>query len=192
MISLSHKGKVTTFEDSAVDNITAGWILPLLETTDASEIRFAQQIIKNKGVIVSDGSYKQDRSSAAFTTVPDKIIKGSLTIPGNKIDQSSYRAELGGILASIVYVNRTAEKFDISRGSCMMICDNKGALASSFGYKQINPRWKCYDLLCMIRFHLSNSSITWSHKHVKGHQDDSIAVHHLTLLSHQVTLWLIY
>ena len=53
----------------------------------------------------------------------------------------------------------------------MMICDNKGALVSDFGHKHINPRWKCYDMLCMIRFHLKNSPLGWRSKHVKGHQD---------------------
>lgn len=59
--------------------------------------------------MVSDGSYKDNRSSAAFTTVPDKKIKGSLTIPGNRNDQNSYRAELGGILASVVYTNKVSK-----------------------------------------------------------------------------------
>ena len=46
--------------------------------------------------MVSDGSYKNDRSTAAFTTVPEKKIKGTLTILGNKNEQSSCRVKLGG------------------------------------------------------------------------------------------------
>ena len=140
MISLAYKGKVTSFEEGEGVESSTGWILPLVIARDGDEICFAQQLLKGSGTMVSDGSYKDDRSSAAFTTTPEKEIKGSLTIPGNKDEQSSYRAELGGILASIVYANKIAAKYDITEGSCMMICDNKGALASSFGYKKINPR----------------------------------------------------
>ena len=64
-----------------------------------------------------------------------------------------------------------------------MICDNKGALASSFGYKKINPRWKCYDLLCMTCFQLKNSPLKWTHKHVKGHQDNNTTYENLDIIS---------
>ena len=182
-ISLAYKGKVTSFEEGEGVESSTGWILPLVIASDGDEICFAQQLLKGRGTMVSDGSYKDDRSSAAFTTTPEKEIKGSLTIPGNKDEQSSYRAELGGILASIVYANKIAAKYDITDGSCMMICDNKGALASSFGYKKINPRWKCYDLLCMTRFQLKNSPLKWTHKHVKGHQDNNTTYENLDIIS---------
>ena len=74
-------------------------------------------------------------------------------------------------------------KFQINDGKCTMICDSKGALASAFGYKHINPRWQCYDLLCMIKFLLHNSPIQWRHEHVKGHQDDNTTYKNLDLLS---------
>ena len=171
LIVITHKGKTVNFEDDTPDTCLTGWILPQVDTTTNDEGCFAQQLIQGEGITVSDGSFKNHRSSAAFTTVPEKAIKGSLTIPGHKNDQSSYRAELGGILASIVFTNKIAKKFDIQEGKCTMICDNKGALDSSFGFRQINPRWQCFDLLCMIRFHIANSPIKWKHKHVKGHQD---------------------
>ena len=138
LISVLHKGKVISFEDEPEDRVT-GWILPQVDSTDTDESIFARQLIQGNGITVSDSSYKNHRSSASFTTAPEKAIQGSLTIPGNKNDQSSYRAELGGILASIVYTNKIAKKYDIPQGTCTMICDNKGALDSSFGFKQINP-----------------------------------------------------
>ena len=144
---------------------------------------FAQQVITGKAILVSDGSYKLGRSSAAFTTVPEKKITGSLTIPGKTTEQSSYRAELGGILAAVVFANNATRTHQIEDGTCTMICDNKGALASAFGYRHINPRWKCYDLLCMIRFHIANSPIKWKHRHVKGHQDDSVPYDELDVIS---------
>ena len=182
LILVLHKGKVISFEDEPEDRVT-GWILPQVESAETDESIFARQIIQGNGITVSDSSYKSHRSSAAFTTAPEKAIQGSLTIPGNKNDQSSYRAELGGILASIVYTNKIATKYNITQGTCTMICDNKGALDSSFGFKQINPRWQCYDLLCMIRFHIANSPVKWKKKHVKGHQDKTTPYNDLDVIS---------
>ena len=180
---ITHRGEVITFEDNENGENNMGWILPLLESDDVSEERFAQQIIMGSATMVCDGSYKLGRSSASFTTVPEKAIRGSLTIPGKYSDQSSYRAELGGILSSIVYANKVTRDYNIAEGTCLVICDNKGALASSFGHKHINPRWKCYDLLCMIRFQIHNSPITWKHRHVKGHQDNTVPYDQLSIIA---------
>ena len=182
-IFIKHRGEVTVFEDNdnGVNNL--GWMLPLLESDNISEERFAQQIIMGSATMVCDGSYKLGRSSASFTTVPEKTIRGSLTIPGKYSDQSSYRAELGGILSSIVYANKVTREYNIEEGTCLVICDNKGALASSFGHRHINPRWKCYDLLCMIRFQILNSTIKWKHRHVKGHQDSAVPYDQLSIIA---------
>ena len=64
-----------------------------------------------------------------------------------------------------------------------MICNNKGTLVSSFRNKHINPRWKCYDIMCMICFHLENSPLKWRHKHVKGHQDSNAKYEDLDVIS---------
>ena len=52
--------------------------------------------------------------------------------------------------------------------------DNKGAIAAAFGWKRPNPRWSCYDIVSMIRYHIKNSPIKWTCKHVKGHQDSKM------------------
>ena len=52
--------------------------------------------------------------------------------------------------------------------------DNKGAIAAAFGWKRPNPRWSCYDMVSMIRYHIKNLLIKWKCKHVKGHQDSKV------------------
>jgi hypothetical protein len=68
---------------------------------------FCQEIERNKGKMVCDGSYKKGRSTSAFITISEttNIIKGTNVVPGRDEDQSSYRGELGGILGSIVCAN---------------------------------------------------------------------------------------
>ena len=75
-----------------------GWILPRLEGNNHEEQQFIDEITSGKGQIVS---CKNGHSSSAFVVLPSKIIHGSNTVPGEPEDQSSYRGELGGILASI-------------------------------------------------------------------------------------------
>ncbi|GFH61757.1 hypothetical protein CTEN210_18233 [Chaetoceros tenuissimus] len=179
-IYIKCQGQVGVFEEEEQDE--EGWILRCIEDNEQEKEILAEEMRQGTAVFVSDGSYKGDRSSAAVTTVPRKKIKISTTVPGNKSNQSSYRGELGGILASIIYANKVAKEKNI-QGRATMVCDNKGALDASFGWRQINSRWQCYDLLCMIRYHLSISPLKWTKKHVKGHQDKKIPYDKLDVMA---------
>jgi hypothetical protein len=96
-------------------------------------------------------------------------------------EQSSYRGELGGILAGIVYANTVCKSNNITEGKCIMGCDNMGALSASFGWRTPNPNWICFDLVGMIRYHnIRSSPIQWESKHIKGHQDDEKIFNDLT------------
>ena len=97
--------------------------------------------------MLSDGSYAKGRSSATFvvvsptttTTLTNTDLKsylhGETTIPGNKKDHNSYRGELGGILAGVVYTNELCKKHQVTTGKCIFGCDNMGALSAIFGWK---------------------------------------------------------
>jgi len=46
-------------------------------------------------------------------------IHGQITLPStNKKDHSSYRGELGGILAVVVYTDKVCKKHKVSAGTC--------------------------------------------------------------------------
>ena len=64
----------------------------------------------------------------AFQTIGNTVIKGQNIVPGYKKDQSSYRAELGGILMSIVLTNAICKKEQIHKGSVTLGCDSEGAI----------------------------------------------------------------
>ena len=149
------------------------------------EDMFVDNIERDEGLVVGDGSYKGGQSTAAFVVNHIKTTEmeehycnvQALDVPGHSDDQNSYRAELGGILAGIVYTNsavikRSRKKNRPIDGKCVFACDNKGALDASFGWKLPNPNWSCYDLVAMIRYHLKKSTVRWERLHVKGHQDD--------------------
>jgi len=135
--------------------------------------------------VVSDGSYKKGHSTAGFVTVGKVMatrneiqlnsrIHGQITLPStNKKDHSSYRGELGGILAAVMYTNKVCNKHKVSAGTCEIGSDSKGVIAAAFGWKRLNLRWLCYDIVSMIRYNIKHSPITWVSRHVKGHQDDA-------------------
>lgn len=97
-----------------------GWILPDVNVTDDLEQQaFITDLHNQTAEMLSDGSYAKGRSAAAFvmvhppttTTLANTDLKtylhGETTIPGtNKKYHSSYRGELGGILAGVVYTNK--------------------------------------------------------------------------------------
>ena len=152
------------------------------EIHSTDEERFALQLAEGEGLLVADGSFKQGRSSAAVVIQHEKDKECpeapthciTTTVPGHPKEQSSYRGELGGILLGIVFANSVAKKYNITSGKCLFFSDNKGALAAGFGWKHPTPDWACFDLLSLIRYHLSISPIIWTHEHVLGHQDNSI------------------
>jgi hypothetical protein len=144
---------------------------------------FRYNITMNNGIIFTDGSYKQGVSTFAWAAQPPYFITpiggvdfqsfawASDYVQGENEDQNSYRAELGGILAAILYTTEVCQTHNITRGECTLVCDNKGALFAAFGHKRPTPRWASYDIVRQIRTALRVSPIVWRHKHIKGHQD---------------------
>ena len=150
-----------------------GWVIDEVQMSQQGIDDYKHAIRSNEGKIVCDGSYKAGYSTAAFQTIGDNVIKGQQNIvPGYKKDQSSYRAELGGILKCPSYY--------------LMLCARKN--------KSIRVLWSWGAIvkeqlrLCPVRdLLLANgthmiflreskrkiriSTLEWTFKHVYGHQD---------------------
>lgn len=152
---------------------------------------FKDNILMHNGIIYSDGSYENGRSSFAWAAQPP-VFDTSITavdfssfwwnadlVHGDSDEQNSYRAELGGILDAILHTNALCRDENISQGSCTIFCDSKGALAASFGSRQPTPNWASFDLVHSIKQALDVSPIQWKCVHVKGHQDKSTNFEHL-------------
>jgi len=118
-------------EDEPNDETDTGWILPAVNTCEELEQDFVNNIKNQRAKVVSNDSYKKGHSTAGFVTVGkvkltrDEIelnsrIHGQIsTLPStNKKDHSSYRGELGGILAAVVYINKVCKKHKVSAGTC--------------------------------------------------------------------------
>ena len=188
-IKISIKSRGRYHYEAEDQSHTTPWYLPESTTLDNTAIEtFTTAVQQGTGLVVADGSYKTGRSAAAIIfqhTKNNGQIENnntySVTVPGHTDEQSSYRGELGGILSGLANSHRLLHKNGITSGKCVFGCDNKGALEASFGWKTPNPNWACFDLVSEIRNQLRLSPITWTMKHVKGHQDSDKAYEQLSV-----------
>ena len=149
-----------------------GWPTRQIVMPDDAGEEFALQIQQGQGQAIRDGSYKTGRSSSAYKSMNTKAVKGYNIIPGRSDDQSSYRGELGGILGIVVMAKAVCRKHSVNTGSLEIGCDNIGALKAISGGRTPNCRWNSYDIISAIKHEMETSNITWTFKHVTGHQDD--------------------
>jgi len=130
-----------------------------------------------KGTImaISDGSFKDTYGTAAWTigvTDEDQYISGKVICPGDGTDHSSYRSELTGLYVILTITNQLCEYYDIQEGAIEIGCDGLSALQTSFDYgPHLSSDISNYDLIGAIYHMRKMSKVSWTYRHVKGHQD---------------------
>jgi hypothetical protein len=125
---------------------------------------------------VSDGSYKDLFGTAAWTIGTDDtehIISGRAICPGGPEAQSAYRSELTGLYSILAILHQVCLYFDVPEGNVQIGCDGLSALQNAFEKGPLlSTDYPDYDLLGAI-YHLRKiSKVTWTHRHIRGHQDD--------------------
>ena len=151
---------------------TTSWLMEShLDQPDITA--FSTAIHQGTARVMSDGSYKDGRSAAAYGTVgyDSNAVHGSICIPGRPADQCSYRSELGGILANLTHINRLCTKHQIHHGSIEIGCDNQTALWNTFNQHPVTTKMASRDLIQACRHQLNISPLQWTPRHVRGHQD---------------------
>jgi hypothetical protein len=150
-----------------------GWPIRTIDIKDDGGEEFARTIQNNKGKIVCDGSFKDKKSSSAFVTITDKVVRGTNIVPGRGKDQSAYRGEMGGILGSILTAKILCDKYGVEKGSMTIGCDCEGAIKACESYKTPTCRWTSYDIVCRIKYEKSKwKNFKCKFRHVNSHQDD--------------------
>jgi hypothetical protein len=135
------------------------------------------EIQRNTLVACSDGSYDPANSLSSHawifsSNIPHNITYGAGPVDGHPSLQSSYRAELSGILVVLYIIHKVCLHYDISTGAVQCYCFNKGAVKNFYGrpHPGILPFLTSdYDLLYMIHHMLQIILITIIGSWVKGH-----------------------
>jgi hypothetical protein len=126
----------------------------------------ADAICRGQAIAVSDGSYKDELSTAAYvlegsTSVNQIVVV--LAVPGMPDDQSSYCSKLAGLYGIVAMVQMICEHFGITSGAIKVGCDGQIALQKAFGR---GPKYDPditdanYDLLSAIWKLLTRSPVT--------------------------------
>jgi hypothetical protein len=106
------------------------------------------------------------------SAVRGTVSSGSGVDDGHPALMSSYRSELGGILALLYIIYRICKYYDLSSGKAVFYCDNKVAIGNSFksAPSGITPFFQPdYDLLGLIHELVTLILITVVGNWVKGH-----------------------
>ena len=145
--------------------------------TDDNALYVAQAIRDGDAIAVSDGSYKQERGTAAFT-IRGKTeihpVTGVNMVPGYYADHQSYRAELSGLYGVVCTVEDICLQHKITDGCIEIGCDGEQAVYKAFDTdRSLTPRSNDFDLLTAIRAKVKKSPLTWKYRWIKGHQDDN-------------------
>jgi hypothetical protein len=127
-------------------------------------------------IAVGDGSFKDTFGTAAWTVGTEQdgqLMAGRAVCPGGPEHQSSYRSELTGLYVILAITHQLCLYYKIEAGQIEIGCDGLSALQTALeSFPSLSTDIPDYDLLGPIFYLRRRSKITWSYRHVKGHQDD--------------------
>jgi hypothetical protein len=142
-------------------------------------------MIQGNAIAVCDGSYKDQFGTAGFVIQKwdskiERVIGAHVT-PGHPDDINPYRSELGGILAIVTIANAIATFHDVHTGTIELGCDCESGITAIFDHTYDTPKQPHHDLIHEIRKKIKASTLTWKHRHVRGHQDKHISYQFLDM-----------
>ena len=167
----------TTFSDLLIKKQGKHWEIHNIQgATESKWQYFVEGLIEGTAKVVSDGSFFEDRAFSTSTTILQAPLMGgpiiiSNIVPGRGQDQSAFRAELGGIYASMRILKWICKFFHLQdQHSVQYRCDGLNALSACFTNKG-GPRTNHFDLIDGIQSTTASLPLQIHWGHVKGHQD---------------------
>ncbi len=189
VVSTEIEPPLSTFMPSLSDTAFETWLFVSIKMSE-NIYPLLHDLQYGNVIAVSDGSYKESSGlgSAAWTIESldgQSYISGTSISPGPLSIQNSYRSELVGLLAIVTKIQQLCLRFHIRHGSCVIACDGFEALRKSIhgNLEWISPSSKQADILSAIIKTVSITPVTYSPRHVKGHQDSHTSFSQLDRLS---------
>jgi len=93
---------------------------------------------------------------------------------GAQDDQSAYQSKLFGLWGIMHSIKHFAQAHHITTRHVLIVCDGLLALQQAQSTQPVEPTTPHYNLIGAIRQLKSLIPVTFSFKHVKGHQDSGI------------------
>jgi hypothetical protein len=156
------------------------WAVRRFDSTNNGK-RVAHALQTGTMVALSDGSFKDQFGMAAIVieaaNFQHNIIAVNI-VPGPPAVQSPFHSELAGLFGQVILVNKICATYNVTYGSIESGCNGKVALEQLSPIdEQVDTNGQQFDLIsAAVRSALRQSPITWSFRHVKGHQDEDLEV----------------
>jgi hypothetical protein len=151
------------------------WATETLLYSD-SGVSVAQAIRDGTGLAVSDGSFKDSRSTSAFllegSAGASGRIYGTNRVPGQHMDQDSYRGELGGILGVLLTAHCIAMIHGVRSGHTRLGLHGEEAMKQAAIVGPIHRKMRSFDLLAEIRALRSRLAFNVNFFWIEGHQHE--------------------
>ena len=152
------------------------WATETVESDDEGRT-VARAIQEGSAIAVSDGSTKDNISSAGFViegpVYSVNRICGDCMVPGLAVDQNSYRAELAGLYAIVCVLEILCRTYGIKKGSIKIGCDGLSAIRKALDEESsFSCQSAQFDLLSAVEAKLRALPITVEWRHIDGHQDE--------------------
>lgn len=144
------------------------------EMTNGNIEDIASAIENGTCLVVSDGSFKEGRCTAAFTLrclESQAQMVGVNALPGPLELSDSFRGELSGIVGALEVVRWLMATRNKVSGSIILSLDGESAIRkANDSQNRLRPNQASFDLLQKIREQLKTLSVEVDWKWVKGHQ----------------------
>jgi hypothetical protein len=155
-------------------------------------IALREALTQGELVLVSDGSFKTPFATGAYILTSEanmeaNYLTGAARATGPPSQQDSYRAELFGILAGLIRLQKILERWQLQHQplSIRVGCDNENALSFCFdknAHPYITSRCDHFDVILAIRATIP-TNVTIIPFHIRGHQDKHIPLADLDYLA---------
>jgi hypothetical protein len=93
-----------------------------------STVTIAQAISSGQGLAVRDGSFKDTRSTSVFLLEVPTGAAGRTFVPGQLMDQDSYRGKFGGIMGVLHTARCVATIYGVTSGLLRIGLDGEEAM----------------------------------------------------------------
>jgi len=145
-----------------------------------------QAIGSGTALAVSDGSFQNNCGACAWiiegANAVDRI-EGTMQVPGQPGDHSSFRSEAAGIYGALLTLWHFSQDYPLT-GTITLACDGRSVLDRLRSHKSIDPFAAHADLLRASQHIMKHLRCHIRYAHVKGHQDSGLT----TVLSREAWL----
>ena len=181
--TIQYQPTIKGLQEWMKDQVGEEWVFEGVEMTEGID-RLVTDIMNGSAVGVSDGSFKEECGTAAWMLEDSKgeqSIVGRLKTPGFPSDQSAYRSEISGIYGMVAMVEGIKQVWKIANGHITLGCDGKqaGLQALDIEHYRTTCTQQSFDLLSGIQGYIRASTIKYTYRHIKGHQDDKVKLQDL-------------